>query len=373
VVALVSPQRPPGARADLKRSFALLVSALVLLGAIVTFLVARSGSALTASNQSAARYLVVFAGLVTGVLAYLTARRFLRRSHQLSWPRLTLDRKGVRLDDLPGAHEPVPSSSPAASAEPLIDFSQPFGMTLLGNRKRDRIVLAITTAHRAVYFGARLDIDERRAYAAFVSQASTVSDDDGVLDAAGPNGNALEVEVRDLRDLTTALLRADRQSFDRCFLSDTHGAPVVLDGPALSIGASTFDLRAPLEWRATLFQEPTGAQMPVSDWDARLSPSPGVMVFQATWIRQGSSEAVLVSLLASLSAAAHAEKPAAGEEPEIIAAVLRDIRLMQASPDAPPPAELRVGIERMFMLRLRAALDGAPRPSRKSVPTSVTR
>src|SRR5262249_36317004 len=155
-----------------------------------------------------------------------------------SWPRLTLDRKGVHLDEPPQAERPEmrePSGERKDAGQPLVDFSQPFGMTLLGNRKRDRIVLAITTARRAVYFGAHVDADERHAYSTFISKASTVSDDDAVLDAAGANGSLLEVRIRDLRDLAGALLRADRQAFDRVLLSDTHGVPVVLDGSALCI------------------------------------------------------------------------------------------------------------------------------------------
>src|SRR5262249_39101969 len=160
-------------------------------------------------------------------------------------------------------------------------------MTLLGNRARDRLVLAVTTTGRAIYFAARVSPDERTAFAHLLSSASTVSDDDAVLDATGPDGAPLELRMADLRDLSTMLARSDREAFDRCFLSDTHGTPVVLDGPLLRIGGSGFDLRAPLEWRATLFQEPIGALMPASDVDATLAPSAGVMVYQATWVRQG--------------------------------------------------------------------------------------
>jgi hypothetical protein len=292
--------------------------------------------------------------------------------------RLALDASGVRLESaaksnaLGYSSETLAGGSPARR-EPLVDFSQPFGMTLLANQMRDRIVLAVTTAQRAVYFGAHLDADERRTYSKFISGASTVSDDDAVLDATGPDGVPLQMRIRDLQDLATALLRTDRQAFDRCFLSDTHGIPVVLDGPVLRIGRNGFDLRAPLEWRATLFQEPFGAPMPLSDLDATLSPSAGVMVYQATWVRQGVSEAVLVSLLASLSSLSLPDDLPLGERPEVASAVLRDLRLMEATPDAPPPRELRVGIERMYMLRLRAALDRAPRASHKSLPSAATR
>jgi hypothetical protein len=341
---------------------------MLLLGVIVAALVARPGTALSVSNVVAARWLLAGLGLVAGLLAFLTTRLFVQRSDQLAARRLTVDGSGVRFND---ASLPSAGQGMASPSERLVDFSQPFGMTLLGNRARDRIVLAITTSQRAVYFGAQLDADEREAFASLICTASTVPDDDAVLDATGPGGAPLQLRMRDLRDLTSAFLHADRGAFDRCLLSDTHGVPVVLDGPILRIGPSTFDLRAPLEWRATLFQEPFAALMPHSDLDPTLSPSAGVMVYQATWVRQGMSETVLVSLLTSLSALSIPDGAALGHTPEVASAVLRDLRLMQATPDEPPPRELRVGIERTYMLRLRAALDRAPRSSRKSVRAAV--
>ena len=94
VVALLSPQEPSRARADLKHCFALLAGALLLLVAIVAFLVVRPGTALTASNQLAARWLLALLGVVAGVLAFVTARLFLRRSSELSTPATDARRSG---------------------------------------------------------------------------------------------------------------------------------------------------------------------------------------------------------------------------------------------------------------------------------------
>jgi len=58
-----------------------------------------------------------------------------------------------------------------------------------------------------------------------LSSASTVSDDDAVLDAAGADGIPFELALKDMSDLLNLLLRADGSAFERCFLSDTHGAP----------------------------------------------------------------------------------------------------------------------------------------------------
>ena len=49
--------------------------------------------------------------------------------------------------------------------------------------------------------------------------------EDAVLDAAGPDGAPFELGLKDLSDLLHILLRADRKAFERCLLSDTHGAP----------------------------------------------------------------------------------------------------------------------------------------------------
>jgi hypothetical protein len=346
------------------------------LAIVVGFLVLHPGAALTPSNVVAARWLLGSLGALTAVLAFFSVRLFLKRSAELPARRLRIDQRGVSFEGPlgPQVHRHAPVGPPPASRESLLDFSRPFGVTLLGNRARDRLVLAVTSAHRTVYIGARVDPADRHTYRGILSTASTVLDDDAVLDAAGPDGVPFELGLGDMSDLLNILAQTDRRSFDRCFLSDTHGAPVVLDGFELRIGGQWFDLRSPLLWRAALFQEPFGAVLPTSDRDATPSPAGGVMVYQATWVQQGMSEAVLVSLLGSLgsvSPSANTVPLPTGDMPEVASAVLRDLRLMQAAPEPPPPAELRVGIEHTFMLRLRAALDRAPRPSQKDMPSGA--
>jgi hypothetical protein len=132
-------------------------------------------------------------------------------------------------------------------------------------------------------------------------------------------------------------------------LSDARGAPLLVDGHELRIGERRFDLSLPLEWRAFVFQEPFGQ---------------AVAVYQATWIRQGAGEVVLVSLLPSLAPTGSGEIRSTGIA-ELDRAAIRDLRLMQATPDEPPPTEQRVAVDRLFMLPLRIALDKAPRPSQQ--------
>jgi hypothetical protein len=101
-------------------------------------------------------------------------------------------------------------------------------------------------------------------------------------------------------------------------------------------------------------------------------------VYQGTWVRQGDSELVLVCLLPSLGPAIFADidlaglDRAEGRAPKApLSGLLRDIRLMQATPEPPPPTEQRVAIDRHFMLPIRCALDRAPRPAPQ--PTSRAR
>ena len=125
--------------------------------------------------------------------------------------------------------------------EPLIDFSQPFGMTLLGNRAATEL-----SWHHDRAAGGLPERPSRRRRAALLRelhlQGSTVSDDDAVLDATGPDGARSTYGFEICRIWRARVLRADRQAYDRCFLSDTHGVPVVLDGHALH-WTQAFDLR----------------------------------------------------------------------------------------------------------------------------------
>jgi hypothetical protein len=126
----------------------------------------------------------------------------------------------------------------------------------------------------------------------------------------------------------------------RLYLSGTRGERIVLDGHELRIGtARKFDLDAPVEWRGFVFHEALGAS---------------ASIYQATWVRQGASEVVFVAPLPT----------------ELLLSTRRDApstsvrRVLQATPEEPPPGELRTGIERVFMLPVREALARAPRPAR---------
>jgi hypothetical protein len=358
-MALGSARELGRASNDLRWCLVLLVGAVAVLFFVLGVLAMHRPLAPGSSQTRAARWLLSAIASAAAALVFVSGRFFLRRSAQLPRRRLIIDRTGIAFESGPQRIDRV------------VDFSRPFGLTLLANGNRERIVLAVTTAERALYVAALAKADDRGTHRNLLSWACTVADDDAVLDATGPDGAPLSLTLADLDDLVTALLAVDRAALDRCFLSDARGAPVVLDENELRLGRKAFDLRSPLEWHATLFQEPLAPVLATSDRDSSAAAGKGILVYQATWVRQGSSEAVLVSVLSSLPHLTGSGLPPAGEAPEIASAMLRDLRLMQASADAPPPQELRVAIEHMYMPRLRAALDRAPRASHRDIPSGT--
>ncbi len=83
-------------------------------------------------------------------------------------------------------------------------------------------------------------------------------------------------------------------------------------------------------------------------------------MYQGTWVRQGTNELVLVCLLPAMTPAPDGLGASLGP---LDRGALRDLRLMQGTPESPPPADQRVAIDRLLMVPIRSALDKAPRPA----------
>lgn len=226
----------------------------------------------------------------------------------------------------------------------LLSTATSFGVTILATPRRDRLIALLTSNLGTFYLGAHFDAADRRALAPLIDRATLVAMEDIGLSAIGPDGDPLLFAPEELAALLDALVNDSPSCLDRFVLTDAHGQDLTLDGRTLSAGDRTFDLTTPLEWRSIVFQEAFGQ---------------AVAVYQGTWIRQSDREIVLVCLLPSLG-------PPAGNDLDLTTldrSALRDLRLMQAAPEEPPPSEQRVAIERLFMLPLRSALDRAPRRS----------
>lgn len=265
-----------------------------------------------------------------------------RAASQGRGPRRGLELEGDRL-----------SFRSAGRLQALLSTSSPFGVTLLATPRRERAVVLLTSASGTFYVGAHFDADARRAAAHVLDRATTVGGDDVGLASIAPDGDPLLIAPEDFVTLLDTLAARSPSCLDRFVLTDARGADLTLDGRALLAGDRSIDLDAPLEWRAIVFQEAFGQS---------------VAVYQGTWVRQGNHELVFVCLLPSLGPAIFADidlaglDRAQGQAPKApLSGLLRDIRLMQATPEPPPPPEQRVAIDRHFMLPVRCALDRAPR------------
>ena len=239
---------------------------------------------------------------------------------------------------------PLAGSTEPDGADTLVRLDAPFGVTLLASPRRDRVLALFSSASGTFYLGAAFDAAARRAFAPLLDRSFTVVGDDAGMDAIGPDGEPLVLAPDELASLLDALVEQSPTCLERFVLTDARGAALTLDGRHLCIGDRAVDLTAPLEWRSIVFQEAFGQV---------------IAVYQGTWIRQSTTELTLVSLLPALG-------PALGSDLDVSSldrAVLRDLRLMQASPEPPPPNEQRIAIDRLFMLQVRSALDRAPRAS----------
>jgi hypothetical protein len=233
----------------------------------------------------------------------------------------------------------------------VIEWSEPFGLTVLASADRATLLLALTSPQATRYLPATVrNADDASAAPTVLDAATTAAasdlraDDEAALSAA------------DAERLVVEIGRRCPASIERVFLSDAAGQAVILDRAELRVGARRIDLTAPLEWRASLFQE-RGA----------LAAS----VCQATWIRQGDVEVVFVAPLPADGAwmvDADMAVRAAGGGAAVKRSIARDLRLIQASAGEAPPRDARHAIDRVFMLPLRRALDLAPRASRSAAP-----
>jgi len=253
--------------------------------------------------------------VVLGVAAALVQRARLQQDIPTGW--VIADDEGIARER-------------GAEATRLTGWGAQFGVALLSNEARDLGVLALTTETATRYLPVRAASDDDKALARelFTRPAALTEADVNHL----TRDDAGALSAGDAARLVTAIRARAPSALDRIVLSDPRGALVVLEGDVLRAGERVIDLASPLEWRAFLFVESTGAV---------------ASVVQATWVRQSGVEVVLVA-----DASREAHHP-------------RGARV--SHPDAPPPLEHRMAIERLFMAPLRDALDRAPVAARVTV------
>jgi hypothetical protein len=258
--------------------------------------------------------------------------RLRHRKPPCGW--VTVDTKGVhRLEQ--------------GQSSTLAEFDGPVGATVFASVDREHFAVALTSPRATRYVrAAARSAHDAAAAPTLIEWAITATD--GVV--VGHEESLLTAS--DAEKLIAELARRAPGALDRLVLSDATGEPMVLDRTELRLGSRRIDLCAPLEWRASFFEE-RGAY--------------ALSFFQATWVRQLDVEVVLVAPVpADDTEMGDVVAVLTADEPIGQAALARDVRLMAAAAGDPPPRELRRAIDRAFMLPLRRALDRAPRMARSS-------
>jgi hypothetical protein len=230
--------------------------------------------------------------------------------------------------------------------KPIVKWDAPVGVSLLASYGRPHALLAFTTPSQTRYVPTRIDPrteaeDELFARIAVLADLDFV---DGVAHDAALRAQDAAALLRHVEEKSNGAL-------GRLYLSDGKGSPISLDRGTLQIGERTFDLTSQLEWRALMFHESSGQ---------------AAALYQATWIRQNTKEVVLV---APMPASIVPREPNAHREASgrLGRALTRDLKLLQAPAESPPSREVRVAIDRPFMLAVRRALDEAPLASRVAI------
>jgi hypothetical protein len=332
-----------------------------LLRAIVFLALAAVGFALVWLIPHVPMLARVAAALLIGALGPLALSRRKRGTSRVTVGWLSLAERGIERIDGGGKRS-------------IVRFGEPFGLTVLANETRARAILAFTTPDHTRYVHVRMGSESTMDSPPLSGEAI---DDGGVLaravtvaDGDLQGDERVALGLFEAGKVVRAVSAKSPAAFDRIYLPDSSGGGIVLDGPSLRVDDCTFDLLAPLEWRGFMFHEsgPLG-----SLGGSHAAGGVAATIYQGTWIRQGGVEAVLVAPmpaeLSQIAAGSVAPPPGSSQDMPSQRAIVRDLRLMQSLPDSPPPRELRVAIERLFMVPIRRALDRAPRVSRPTIPS----
>jgi len=223
----------------------------------------------------------------------------------------------------------------ASTTTSLATWSEPFGVALFASKSGDRGLIAFTAEGATRFLGLHVAADDQPSAALLFDRSAVRADDDALFS----QGVETSLGVSSAAELLEAIEQREPEAIDRVFLSSARGEPVTIARETLHVAGHDFDLRSPVEWRPFLFHEVAGHV---------------TTIYQAMWVRQQiapadasgkmSNEVVLVAPL-----------PAT-----------REVRLSSSLAEAPPPREVRVAIERLFMPLIRRALERAPRATRTS-------
>ncbi|MFO0677813.1 MAG: hypothetical protein U0169_14850 [Polyangiaceae bacterium] len=297
------------------------------------------GAALPAGLMTAACGLPAWAVACASTVSALSllavrshaARREARdRSRERSW--LVIDDEGI-------------TRVAGETSTRLVRWSEPFGVTLFADRARTHLVFAFTTRDGARYVGANVTLREDTRHRALVAAAATLADHDLENSLASEDAWLSEEHADALID---TLLHRDAAAFARFYLSTPSGEEVVVDPHRVRVGDRTFSLHEPLAVRNAVFHESGGRV---------------ATIYHATVVAQGDVELAFIAPMPADLSWGSTRRGSQGPVRDALLrrALRRDSRLYAAEPEPPPSRDLRVAIDRLFMLPLRTMLDRAPR------------
>ncbi len=332
---LANAPAPPSTRS---RRIAAIVAGAVALAVSTLAGVASLDSVVALQVPLAVRVAMGFAGLLAIVWAVFARRSVV----QPSGTYLEADANG-----LTRVTRDASDTAAVTRRSVIATWDAPFGVALLASYGRPTALLAFTTPTQTRYVPARIDLtssnrsdedDELLARIAVLADLDLV---DGVAHDAALNATATAALVRHVEG-------RDKDALGRVYLSDGKGMPIALDRATLAVGERSFDLTSKLEWRPLMFHESTGQ---------------AAALYQATWIKQAGSEVVLVAPMPAsiVPRETNAHREASGR---LGRALTRDLRLLQAPAESPPSRDVRVAIDRPFMMAVRRVLDDAPLAAR---------
>lgn len=255
----------------------------------------------TAVRLGAALASVAVLGMLVGLALSLRARER---------GTLTVDDRGVSRAD------------PGGASRRILDFDEPFGVAVMLGQSGASAWLGLSTGDRTSLLKVGLSRAKRAAPGALsiVSRAiCTVPDS---FDGAAPLLDEASAER-----FLALLEERSRTAFGRLLLTGTAGERIVLDGDTLHVQDARIRLDGPFECTTFAFYE-------------RIGRVDGI--YEATWIKQGSQEVVLVSSVGG-----------EGDSPI----------------KSPPPVALRHAVDRAFFPPLRSVLDARQRPRAASRPS----
>jgi hypothetical protein len=222
-------------------------------------------------------------------------------------------------------------------------WDEPFGVTALASPSKARALLAFSSAERTRLVAVRIESAQAADAARRCLERAVPVTDADLDDALGGIGRGLSGKSAAV--LFAELEKRAAPSIGRIYLSDASGAKVTLEGDKLRARDKVLDLADPLEWRSFMFHEGGQSLSPTVPTSEGAPSVAAVTVYHATWARQGPTELVFVCPI----------------PPDASSWGIR-------SADPPPARELRVAVDRLFMIPLKKALEGAPRISRAGAP-----